>query len=259
MATPRSGLITLLTDFGTADTYVGTMKGVILSIAPQVRLVDLTHEVPPQAVGVAAFLLGSSCRYFPPGTVHVAVVDPGVGSERRVLAVESLGHLFLAPDNGLLTPVLDDAIEIRTVTAKEYFLPKVAAVFHGRDLFAPVAAHVAIGVPLAALGPVAVAPERLERSRRSSATAGILGQVIHVDRFGNLITDVRAEELPVSHPVQVSIEGQVVGPVRRTYSDAADGEPLALISSCGCLEIAVRNGSAARHFAAGRGASVEVC
>ncbi|MCO5167754.1 MAG: SAM-dependent chlorinase/fluorinase [Planctomycetes bacterium] len=257
-------MISLLTDFGTRDVYAGVLHAVIGGIAPGVRVVDLTHEVAPQDVTEAAFLLDAAAPWFPPGTVHVCVVDPGVGSDRRILCARTRAATFLAPDNGLLTRVLERAPEARlnAVVDRSYFLPEVSSTFHGRDVFAPVAARLALGLDPAALGPEVRDPLRLslppERALASGVTAG---EVVHVDRYGNLITNLRPGALgPAVRGARVG-GVEVAGPVRRSYAeqDPREGGGLLLITgSTGLLEVAVRDGSAQARLGVGRGAPVEV-
>lgn len=189
-----AAIVTLTTDFGTRDAYVAAMKGAILGIARSVQLVDVTHEVAPHDVAEGAYALEAAAPYFPPGTVHVGVVDPGVGTARRGLAVVARGQVFVGPDNGLFTPFLggDDwtAFEL---AAPEYRLRAVSRTFHGRDVFAPAAAHVAAGVDPARLGPRVTDPVRLPWPAPRRTGAGVAGVVVHVDRFGNLVTSIPAE------------------------------------------------------------------
>jgi S-adenosylmethionine hydrolase len=242
-------LVTLLTDFGTADGYVGEVKGVLASLAPEVGVVDVSHDVAPQDVEGARLALARYWRRFPEGTVHLVVVDPGVGSDRQALAVESAGRLLVGPDNGVLSPAL--LLPLARVVA----IPVPAAVagtFHGRDVFAPVAARLALGVPLGEVGVSHGDPvvRRTPEARRQS-DGGILGEVIAVDRFGNLVTNLLAPR-----GGEVRVAGRAVGEVVRTYSDAPPGGLVALIGSTGLVEIAQRDGSAARVLGVGRGAPV---
>jgi len=248
-------IVSLLTDFGYADTYVGQMKASLLSVAPAVTLVDVTHAVPPQDVFGGAFLLWTAVAAFPPGTVHVAVVDPGVGSERRAIAARAArGDTFVGPDNGVLVPALEllggctEAVELRQ---PRYWRPQPSATFHGRDIFAPVAGHVSLGLPLRELGP------RVELARpfELNVAAGSLGEVVYVDGYGNLVTNIPAERLPPRY--EVALGGRRIKQ-QRYYAAAQPGEPLALVGSSGLLEIAVRNDSAAAALHAGRGERVEV-
>lgn len=265
-------IITLLTDFGLSDTYVGQMKGAILAVNPQAVIVDLTHEVPAQQVRQGAFLLETAAAPFPAGTIHVAVVDPGVGSERRALAIETEHAWFVGPDNGLLSAALPAAARpagdapapvplppgVRAVELRNRRLHRreVAATFHGRDIFGPVAAHLSLGTPLEQCGPaagsmLAFPPFRAERL----AGGGLRARVAAIDHFGNLITDARAEDLPPG-AFTVTCQGHTLrGPVR-TYADAAG--PVALVGSAGFLEIAVPGGSAAALLGAQPGDEVRV-
>ncbi len=243
-------IVTLLTDFGTADGYVAEMKGVILSAAPEVALVDVSHDVAAHDVEGGRLAIARYWRRFPPGTVHVAVVDPGVGSERAALAVESDGRWLLGPDNGLLSPALLIA-GARAVT-----LPvpsRAAPTFHGRDVFAPAAATLAAGAPLDALGPPADSPivRRTPEAHRL-ADGSIAGEVIAVDRFGNAITNLVSR---LGSGGEVVIGGRALA-LGRVYADVAPGSPLALTGSNGLIEIAVRDGSAAQALGLRRGAPV---
>jgi S-adenosylmethionine hydrolase len=243
-----SRLVTLLTDFGTADGYVGEMKGVLASLAPDVPIIDVAHDVVPHDVDGARLALARYWRRFPEGTVHVVVVDPGVGSARRALALESEGRLLVGPDNGVLSPALLHA-GARCVSLP---IPASAApTFHGRDVFAPAAAQLALGAPLETLGAPLIDPEirrTPEAVRRNDGA--VLGEVITVDRFGNAVTNLLALRGGV-----VELDGLTL-PVRRTYADAPSGEPTALVGSSGLVEIAVRDGSAAAVLGLRRGSAV---
>ena len=260
-------VITLTTDFGTADGYVGVMKGVMLSIAPGVRLVDLSHEVPPQDVRRAAFVLYTAVPFFPPDTVHLAVVDPGVGTDRRAIAVQVPQGFLVGPDNGLFTYVLAEAEEWRAVELRDpaYRLPQVSGTFHGRDIFAPAAAHLARGVPMERLGPPVPDPVLLPLPRLEVREDRLEGEVLHIDRFGNVVTSIGwlrwagnglvldAAFRRAAPPLRlaaagavVKVGGRTIHGVRRTYGEVAVGESLALVGSTGFLEIAVRQGDAAR-------------
>jgi S-adenosylmethionine hydrolase len=243
-------VIGLLTDFGLEDHYVGVMKAVIAGITPDALVIDISHAVPPQSILAAQRLLRASVPYFPSGSVLLAVVDPGVGSDRRPMALRSGGHTFVGPDNGLFTPWLpgDWAVEL---TVPEYCLPDVSATFHGRDVFAPAAAHLAAGVPIDHLGPPLTDGVRLEPpapKRRQDGT--IVGEVTHVDRFGNLVTNISA-----MRGGRVRFRKHDL-PVRTTYASAEPGHLLALIGSEGELEIAIRDGSAAARLDAKTGEQV---
>ena len=247
-------LITLLTDFGTADSYVAEVKAALLRAAPQATLVDLTHAVPPGDLRAAAYLLGRTWHRFPEGTVHLAVVDPGVGTPRAALAFGTAGHWFVGPDNGLFTPVLRDAaVEIVTLAVP----PTAAPTFHGRDLFAPAAAALASGTALQALGqPYLGIPHRLSYRDPHYEGKSLVGEVVYVDRFGTLVTNLTPEMVP-DYAV-IEIEGLDIGPLRRTFGDVPTGGLLAYLGSGGQVEIAVRDGSAARRLGMGVGGRIRV-
>jgi S-adenosylmethionine hydrolase len=241
-------IVTLLTDFGTADGYVGEMKGVLLSRAPDVRLVDITHEVPAQDIECGRLTLARIWRRFPAGTVHLAVVDPGVGSSRQALAAESDGRFLVGPDNGLLSP----ALLLAGARAVALQAPGNAApTFHGRDVFAPAAAALASGTPLDALGlPVTEVVVRRTPEPRRRDDGALAGEVIAIDRFGNAITNLVGRRA-----AWLEVAGTLLA-VRRTYSEVASGSPVALVGSTGLIEIAVRDGNAARQLGVGRGSIV---
>ena len=241
-------VVTLLTDFGTADGYVAEMKGVLLSLVPDTDVVDVTHDIPPHDVESGRLALARYWRRFPAGTVHVAVVDPGVGSARAAIAVRSDDRLLVGPDNGILSPAL---LMRGAVVVALPVPPPAAPTFHGRDVFAPAAAALAAGAPLESLGEPFGTPiiRRTPEARRASDGA-IEGEVIAIDRFGNAVTNclgLRGGTIEVS--------GSVL-PVARTYADAASGALLALCGSTGLIEIAVRDGSAARELGLSRGSPV---
>ncbi len=259
--------ITLLSDLGTADTYVGVMKAVILSICPTARIVDLCHHIPPHDVEQAAFLLDTAWGYCPEWTVHIVVVDPGVGSERRVVAVEAHRQLFIAPDNGVLTYVLTGARGYRAycLERSELFLEQVSQTFHGRDIMAPVAARLAAGLSIDAVGREIDEPlSRFPVSTPVVTGAGLIAHVVHVDRFGNLVTDLTESGMLAwqreteTDRILIRIGGSVMEEVRTAYAGASPGELLALFGSTGRLEIALNMGSAADCLGVGRGAIVMV-
>lgn len=248
-----SPVITLLTDFGTRDGFVAAMKGVILGIASDVTFVDVSHEIEPGDVEAGAFVISTYWRLFPEGSVHLAVVDPGVGSERRALAMQAMGRYIVAPDNGLITHVLRHAEASRCVEISDqrYLRPEPSTTFHGRDIFAPAAGHLAAGVALELLGPALAEPAVLTLKEPVRAPEEIRGRVAHVDRFGNLITDIPAEWL--GGVWEIHVAGVNVGEVRRAYSQVAEGEMLAVIGSLHTLEVARRGASAAAKLGVGRG------
>jgi len=245
-------IITLLTDFGTTDAYVAEMKAVLLGALPEATLVDLTHAVPPGDLRAAAYLLGRSWHRFPAGTVHLAVVDPGVGTARAALAFGRNGHCFVGPDNGLFTPVLRDAaVEIIALPIPDGAAPT----FHGRDLFAPAAAELAGGAPLHTLGePFTGVPHRLSYREPHYEGKVIVGEVVYVDRFGTLVTNLSPDLVPDYAVVEV--EGLDIGPLRRTFGDVPTGGLLAYRGSGGEVEVAVRDGSAARRLGLGVGGRI---
>jgi S-adenosylmethionine hydrolase len=256
MTEPR--LVTLLSDFGLADGYAGAMKGAILAREPGLALVDLTHAIPPGDIDAGSVALAQAAPHFPAGTVHLAVVDPGVGSERRALACRIGAHFYVAPDNGLLSAVLELApLEAVREISDPRFAPREASpVFHGRDIFGPAAAHLAVGGPLEALGP-ALDPQKLVRRSVSAperAGDAWLARVQHVDRFGNLITNLR---LPLETAAGTARVGSHRIAFARTYSAVPPGALLALRGSSGQLEIACNGASAADELRIGRGAVVE--
>lgn len=256
-------LIALLTDFGLSDHYVGTMKGVMLGICPDARLVDITHGVPPFDIVAGAFELAAAVRYFPVGTVFLAVVDPAVGSSRRALAVEADRRFFVAPDNGILTPVLDTATAWRAVELREarYALSEVSRTFEGRDRFAPAAAWLAGGAALATLGPGVEDPIRLAHVTPQRQADGAVGAVVRVDRFGNAITNIDARlvaELAAGNRCVVQVNDRRSVPLVGTYVETPAGEGCALIGSSGYLEVAVTRGSAADVLGARLGSVVRI-
>src|SRR5438067_6352376 len=256
-------VLALLTDFGTRDHYAGTMKGVALGICPDLTLVDVTHEVPPHDVVAGALELAACYKYFPTGTIFLVVVDPGVGSSRRGLAADTGDYKFVAPDNGVLTLVLDEtpARKIVELTERRYARPTVSRTFEGRDRFAPAAAWLAKGVELSALGRPAGAVHRLEVPRPTATADALTGEVLRVDRFGNLITNIdRKTFQKLAHDASLDIR---IGPhqvprVVSTYADAAPGEICALFGSTDHLEIAANGRSAAADLRVERGAPVQV-
>jgi len=241
-------VITLLTDFGTQDAFVGVMKGVIKTLAPDADVIDLTHHVPPQDIKAGAFVLKTAIRYFPPGTIHLAVVDPGVGGARRPVAVRLGDCVYVCPDNGLLSHVLAEEPMTQAVTLDntQYHLPHVSRTFHGRDVFAPVAAHLANGIPLEALGTQTDTLQTFPLSEPSVSGDTITCHVIYADVFGNLFTDLTEERTGGVWLAAVEAGGTVIDGLSNSYSSAPAGGPLALFGSSGHLEIAVRNGSARR-------------
>jgi hypothetical protein len=264
----RKPPIALLTDFGYRDHYVGVMKGVIASLAPDANVIDVTHGIAPQAIAAGSLVLAQSWRYFPPRTIFVAVVDPGVGTGRRAIAIESAaGARFIGPDNGLLWDAANQAGIRRAVelTNSRYHLAQVSATFHGRDIFAPAAAHLWCGVPIAAMGPGVSAMTPAPAG--PAVTEGrneLAGSIVYIDGFGNLVTNIdrncyerfasRFRGLPLS----VKIERRAPIEIVRAYGEARPGSSLATFGSFEMLEVAVRDGSAAERFAGASGVTVLV-
>jgi S-adenosylmethionine hydrolase len=255
-------IVAFLTDFGTRDHYVGAMKGVVLSICPETTLVDITHDIPPQDIVTAALELAASFRFFPPGTIFLAVVDPGVGSDRRGIAAEAGGYRFVGPDNGVLSPALRDVAPYRAVELVERRLARAAIsrTFEGRDRFAPAAGWLARGTALEAFGPPIGDPVMLDLPAPAVTTEGVAGEVMRVDRFGNLITNIdrRLVDQAVGQPMWIDVCGIRLTGLVDTYASATPGVLCALIGSSGYLEIAQNRGSAAATLGAGRGAVVSV-
>ncbi len=257
-------LITLLTDFGSADPFVGIMKGVIFGINPRVHVVDLCHGVSPQDVLGAAFLLHCSYRYFPKGTIHVVVVDPGVGGKRRPLLAEGICGYYIAPDNGVLSYLFasGEIQQVVEITADATFLHPVSRTFHGRDIFAPVAAHLSRGRAIDRFGRVTTRYRRLDLPTPTKTGEGVLkGSVLHVDRFGNLITNLSSREISTlqrEKGIKISIKGKEILGLVSSYESLKRGEMGAILGSAGYLEIFCNQRSAASVLKVGRGATVRV-
>jgi S-adenosyl-L-methionine hydrolase (adenosine-forming) len=244
--------ITLTTDFGTRDWFVGTMKGVIASIAPETRVIDLTHDVRPGDIRAGALALGASHRFFPKGTVHLVVVDPGVGSRRKAIAVQTNRGIFVAPDNGVLSWALakEKISAIRSLENSAYFLKPVSMTFHGRDVFAPAAAHLSLGMPIQKLGPALKDFVRLECPRPCEKRSGFVGEVVYVDRFGNAITNLERGLLRglSDATCEVHARHRKLCPVKTHYQAVAPKSLVAVVGSSGFVEIAVNGGSAEKAF-----------
>ena len=260
-------LLTLLTDFGLDDWYVAAVKGTVLRLAPGSQIVDIGHQVPPGDVETAGFLLAAAFPTFPAGTVHLAVVDPGVGSGRRILAVRTAAGFLLAPDNGLLTALLPLAEEIRSVERSGLFLPSPGQTFHGRDHFAPLASWLLRGEPFAELGPVVTDPVRLSIEPPRREPDRLIGRVAHIDRYGNLVTDIPFEWIPenffeTSLRVEVEIETVYIhhstDRLVTCYAEIPPGEAAFLSGSLGTIELSLRGESLARRWSVIRGTAVRV-
>ena len=255
-------IITLTTDYGINDHLAGTLKGVILKINPDVTIVDITHNITPYDLLDGALAIGAAYSYFPPRTIHIVVVDPGVGTERRPLLVSADNHYFVAPDNGVLSTIYerDHNVVVRHANAEHYYLQPVSKTFHGRDVFAPVAAWLSKGWQTASMGEEIKDYKKFAMPRPKEADGAVKGVVIRVDSFGNLITNFRAEDLPEAALASGSIALQAgTQPVKRiveTFANGNNGEVIAYVGSSGYLEIAVNKGNAARTLGIGRGAPV---
>lgn len=267
-------LITLTTDFGLDDAYVAAMKGVILSINPQVTIIDLCHSIEPQNIAQAAFVLSTNYRYFPQGTIHVVVVDPGVGTERLAVLLITPSAFFLAPDNGVLSYVVEEfapAGEEQPAAGERWLGPELRAIalsnphfwrhpvsdtFHGRDIFAPVAAHLSLGTPATDFGDLIPTLLTLPTPRTEKRESGVLvGHVLHIDHFGNLITNIKSEDLPRGK-LFVEVAGHIIEDLSPTYAEAE--ELMAIIGSSGHLEVSLKNGSAAKLLRAKIGDEVSI-
>jgi len=261
-------LVALLTDFGSADHYVGALKGAILSRCPEAQIIDIAHDLLAHDIEEGAWCLAAAFRSFPPRTVFVAVVDPGVGSSRRALAIECGEALFVGPDNGIFTYVLTENYDyrLREITNRSFMSSQISATFHARDVFGPVAAHLAQGVPLDEVGPPAEDPVLFPiQGMRHKGAGEWEANVVHIDHFGNLTTSLYERDLmgilsnAGNDPTEVVVvvEGFVI-PLVHTYSDIAEGEACALVGSTGRMEVAVNRGNAARTLGASKGAPVRV-
>lgn len=243
--------ITLLTDFGTRDGYLAELKGTLLSLAPGVQLVDLTHDIPSGDIADGAYAIGRAWRRFPGGTVHLCVVDPGVGTARRALAISAGGQFFVGPDNGLFS----DPLMAKDVAAVSLaMIPGAAPTFHGRDIFAPAAAALATGIALASLGEPAADTVRLPQNRPQRRGEYLVGEVVHVDRFGTLVTNLPSGRIAPDAKVRLGVYDL---PLKTTFADVPPGDPVAFVGSGGTLEVAVRNGRADVVLGSARGAEVK--
>lgn len=257
-------VITLTTDFGSGDYEAGVLKGVIWKIDPSVQIADLSHDISPQNVLEAALILWRSVPFFPEGTIHVVVVDPGVGTARRGIAARFGSQYFVGPDNGLITLLLDQAIKNQEIIhfvkldQPQYWLTEVSNVFHGRDVFVPVAAHLASGTPISLLGTSINDPIRLEIPQPTSIRGGWRGEVIHIDHFGNLSTNLNFSHLKTAKEVRININGALITDLISTFGERPVGTLIALLDSSGSLAISVVNGSAAQVLKARLGDKIEL-
>jgi S-adenosylmethionine hydrolase len=258
-----SGIITLTTDFGHRDPYVGMMKGVILSINHNARIVDITHQIAAGSIREGASILKDAHRYFPSGTVHVAVVDPGVGGPRRSMVLVTGDYFFVGPDNGLFWPVLEanEYCHVIRLTDKRYWMKQISATFHGRDIFSPVAAYLSQGVDPLLMGETIDDPMPLPVPLPRMEDDSLVGEIVRIDHFGNLITNITLEHLtpfPESKALTIEIGSLVLNTLSTTYGDVPEGQPLALIGSSNKLEIAINRGNAAHDLGEGYGVGITV-
>jgi S-adenosyl-L-methionine hydrolase (adenosine-forming) len=257
-------ILTLTTDFGSKDGFVGTMKGVILGISPHVEIVDISHEIAPQGVREGAFTLWRAYAFFPLGTIHIAVVDPGVGTKRRAIAAQVNGHLFVGPDNGIFTFIINHPIyreskpEFHHLNNHKYFLKDVSNTFHGRDIFSSVGAHLANGVPLSEMGPVINDPVLLPFTKPEKTDLGWKAHIAYIDHFGNCTTDLPASRKDNPDGISIQILGKKIKGLSTSYGDHAPGALIALIDSEGFIEIALVNGNAAEYLGASIDDIVEI-
>ncbi|MBP8856607.1 MAG: SAM-dependent chlorinase/fluorinase [Anaerolineaceae bacterium] len=259
-------IITLLTDFGLQDGYVGVMKGVIWGICPDAHIADITHTIAPQNIRQGALALALTCPYYPPGSVHVAVVDPGVGTARRPVAMRVGAHFFVGPDNGLFSPVLDDAkrsgksVIVVQLDQPEYWLKDISHVFHGRDIFSPVAAHLACGVPIDKVGTPIFDPVRFSLPEAVISPEGIQGQVMLLDNYGNMYTNIPLAALSQYDPtsLKIKVAGQLIQGLLPSFGFGVPGQLVAVHGTYGTLTVAQVNGNAAALLSAGVDTPVEV-
>ena len=259
----RSGIITLTTDFGERDGFVGVMKGVILGINPEAKIIDITNEIERQNIDQAAFVIKNSFSFFPEGTIHIVIVDPGVGSLRRIIVLDYVNYMFLAPDNGVLKYILSEKKNFRVynVVNKDYFLKNVSSTFHGRDIFAPVSAYLSLGIDIEKFGHEVsdyLKGESFEPFREGNK---IIGKVIYCDRFGNIITNIKKDEMPGKYQekdISINIKDLNIREISRFYSDCGKNRPIALFGSSGFLEIAIYLGNAEKSLDVKIGDSVNL-
>jgi len=257
-------IVTLTTDFGTKDGFVGTLKGVIWWICPEAHIADISHEISAQNIQEGAITLWRAWPFFPPGTIHLAVVDPGVGTSRRPIAGRLGAQLFVGPDNGLFTPMIEDAdrkdesIKIVHLTNKKYRLPEVSQTFHGRDIFSPAAAHLANGVPLDELGPIILDPVRLIMPKPEKTDKGWRAHITVIDIFGNCTTDLPSSALRDKDHAVFRFHGREVSGLVESYGHKLPGELVVLVDSENFIEVAIVNGNAAKNLGAQVGDVIEV-
>jgi S-adenosylmethionine hydrolase len=259
----RKPIITLLTDFGTKDHYVASMKGVILNINPQCLLIDITHHVNPHDIEEGAFLLANAYSYFPKGTIHLSVVDPGVGGIRKPVLLVTQNYFFVGPDNGLFTLIAqrERVKQIVVPTKQKYFLPKISKTFHGRDLFAPVAAHLSLGIRPGAFGYKINAMKRLMFQKPIIKEGELIGEILHIDTFGNLVSNIDEEtffRFIRNRPFVVNAGRKAIHGLKNGYWEGNQGELMALLGSGGFLEVSVREGNAQKALKVKRGDPIQI-
>ena len=259
----RCPIITLLTDFGTRDHYVASMKGVILGINPQCALIDITHQVRPHDIEEGAFILANAYSHFPKGTIHVSVVDPGVGSPRKPVLLVTRNYFFLGPDNGLLTFAArgDTVKQMIELANPKFFLPRISATFHGRDIFAPVAAHLSLGIRPGVLGPKLDSWVTLNVGDPRITGREMVGKVVHVDAFGNLVSNIRESQLlqfSQGRPFVIRAGTKSINGLKKGYWEGKKGAPIAVIGSAGFLEISVNEGNAQKTLKIKRGDKIKL-
>jgi len=247
------GIITLLTDFGLEDPYVGIMKGIVLSLNPKASLVDLTHQIAPGNIDQAAQVIEESFSFFPPSTIHVAVVDPGVGTDRRPILVKSRNQYFVGPDNGLFWPIInaDPQVLVIHLTTTKFFLPRISRTFHGRDIFAPVAAHLSLGIDPLTMGELMQNPISLPDTKPYRNGDTLFGRAVRIDHFGNVVTNIHREELTRfvgNRRALIRVEKEIIEGILKTYGERPKGTLMALFGSNDHLEIAVNSGRADRFL-----------
>ncbi|MBN1480928.1 hypothetical protein EH223_00475 [candidate division KSB1 bacterium] len=258
--TNRSFIITLTTDFGLKDAFVGVLKGVILSINPHATIVDITHGIPQGDLDAASFAVDQAYTFFPPNTIHVVVVDPGVGTQRRILLVRAKEHYFLAPDNSVLRYIFvrHPEAEVISVTNEKYFLPHTSQTFHGRDIFAPVAAHLSRGVPFHTFGETITDYLKGDIALPQKTENLITGQIVYIDHFGNCISNISKNDFDPEQLVEINIKYFQFERLSHSYAEHQVAEPLVIFSSHDYLEIAVRDGNAAQFLNIKKGEPIEV-
>lgn len=258
----HSSIITLTTDFGLQDHYVSAMKGVMLGIARNVRFVDVSHQIPPQDIMAAAWVVRNSAVYFPPGTIHLVVVDPGVGTSRDPVALKIKNQVFVGPDNGIFSLIADEfEYEAWKLTNREYWAQNPSNTFHGRDLFSPVAAHLANGVPLSKLGERITKLVTYRWAVPITDSDGVQGWIIHIDRFGNLVSNIPEEMIRDTigrSRFRIYVGNTILNEIVTTFDSVPDGEPVAYIGSSGTLEIAINKGNAKEMLGVQKGAQISI-